>query len=280
MAGEELLPSALTNTTSVLQFSQAYAQALPGLIMRGDVGSIIMAIILSYVALIIVHQISFHLLRVFKFAGVLAIVGLTFYTVVTEFLGRFKGQADPMFMLIAVIGIAIGFVGVIVTVKGLLGQARRREPERHAHPAPRPVVHAKPASPLQVVANAAMPEEARLFQEKFVTMIIYILVAEFGVFSSLSTNAPTPQVGMILLGVFTAGVGLFVYKAFEDRREGFLMLGTAYVFAFLVALALGFFWNNMGLVELFSDKFFTSDSLVGLITGVALSMFMVKEKEK
>ena len=275
------------NTTSALQFGQAYVQAIPSLVMQGDVSAIVIGLILFYIALIALNKISFYLLKVIKYVVVLAIVLSAFYSLVMTFIAKFAG-AQPMYMLLGLIGLAVGFVGVIVALYALYKQATRTSKLVKARDSK---MLAYQQHVLQQEKEALEEERKELAKEKvqikqnmlqqlvkkqgvLLTIITYIMIAEFGVFSSVTISAPTPEIGIIMVTMFVVGVIAYVYRTYPDPMDGMKMLGVAFIFAFVLSLVLGHFWVGHEVAELLSVGYFALDSMVAFITGVALSLFM------
>ena len=275
------------NTTSAIHFGSAYLQSLPTQIMGGDVGAIVIGLILFYISLIILNKLSYYLLKVIKYLVVVAIVLSAFYSLIMTFLEKFAG-ADPTYTILGLIGIAVGFVGVIIALYSLFKQATKTTK----------LATANNAKMLAYHKQLLMDEKARLENERkrlemervkvkksalqqivtkqsvLLSIVTYIMIAEFGVFSSVTISAPTPEIGMIMAGMFIVGVVAYVYKTYPHPIVGLKYLAVAFVFAYLLSLLLGHYWVGHTLKELFSEAYFTLDSMVAFITGVALSLFM------
>lgn len=105
-------------------------------------------------------------------------------------------------------------------------------------------------------------------------VVAYIVIAEFGVFSSKTIAAPTVQAGLLFFIGFMLASIVFVRLTYHDYWRGLRHLGAALVIGGLLSLLLGFFWGNIPLDQLLSIQYFATDSLVALVTGLALSLFM------
>jgi hypothetical protein len=106
------------------------------------------------------------------------------------------------------------------------------------------------------------------------TVFTYIVVSEFGVFSSVTVAAPNLTAGMILFVGFMIGAFIFIRKSYHSYLVGVshLFLGT--IFAILLSIVLGNFWGEIPLDTLLSTGYFTTPALVAVATGVAVSLFM------
>lgn len=277
----------LLNATTAVGFASAYMQAMPAQIMGGDVGAIVIGLILFYITLIVLNKLSYYLLKVIKYLVVVAIVLSAFYSLVTTFLEKFAG-ANPSYMGLGLLGIAVGFIGVVIALYSLYKQATRASS----------LAKARNMKMLAYQKQLLAEEKARLESEKrrleaekaqvkksslqnivkkegvLLSIITYIMIAEFGVFSSVTISAPTPEIGMIMVAMFVVGVVAYVYKTYPHPMVGLKYLAVAFVFAYLLSLLLGYYWVGHTLRELLSKAYFTLDSMVAFITGVALSLFM------
>lgn len=275
------------DTTTAIQFAQAYLQSLPGQIMMGDVGAIVIGLILFYIALIVMNKLSFYLLKVIKYIVVVAIVLSAFYSLVMTFIEKFAG-ADPTYTIVGLVGLAVGFVGVVVALYALYKQATRTGA----------IAKARDQKVLAYQKQLLEDERGMLEQERknletekekvkqgalqqlvkkqgvLLTIITYIMIAEFGVFSSVTISAPTPEIGMVMVAMFVIGVLAYVYRTYPDPMEGMKLLAIAFVFAFGLSILLGHVWVGHELSALLSTAYFAMDSMVAFITGVALSLFM------
>ncbi|NMB79288.1 MAG: hypothetical protein GYA23_09380, partial [Methanomicrobiales archaeon] len=106
------------------------------------------------------------------------------------------------------------------------------------------------------------------------TVLAYLVVAQFGVFSSMSIPAPSFQVGMAFFILFIVAGLIFIHFTYNNYVTGLRHLFIGLVVGGIVALMLGYFWGNIPLNELLSPAFFQSNALVALVTGLALSLFM------
>jgi len=271
------------------EFAQTYLQSLPSLVMQGDVGAIVIGLILFYVGLILLNKISYYMLRVLKYVVIVAIVVSAFYAVVMTFITKMAG-AEALYVILGLIGVGVGFTGVIVALYALYREATKNasiakirqekmlayhkqlleeekdkiEKEKEKLKAEKQEIEKKSSSIKSIIKK----------QSVLLTIITYILIAEFGVFSSVTVSAPTVEIGMIMFGLFTVGVVVYTLKNYPDPKQGLMYLGAAFAFAYVMSVVLGHVWVGHTLEELLSTAYFALDSLVAFITGIALSLFM------
>ncbi|MFC2174279.1 hypothetical protein ACFLQ2_00210 [archaeon] len=272
----------------VIEFAQSYLQAIPSLVIQGDVGAIVIGLILFYVGLIVVNKLSFYMLRVLKYVVIVAIVVSAFYAVVMTFITKMAG-AEVLYILLGLVGIGIGFAGVVAALYTLYREATKNVDIAKIRQEKMLAYHKELLQEEKDKLEAAkeqLEEQKEELEKKgsiqkiikqqsvLLTIITYILIAEFGVFSSITVSAPTVEIGMIMFALFTVGVVVYTLKNYPDPRQGLVYLAAAFVFAFVMSVVLGHFWVGHALGELLSTAYFALDSLVAFITGIALSLFM------
>jgi len=113
------------------------------------------------------------------------------------------------------------------------------------------------------------------FHDRSVLAVLsYIVVAEFGVFSSVTVHAPSAMVGMGLFASFMLAAFIFIRTSYHHYLVGIRHLIVGTLFGFFLSLLLGHFWAEIPTAILLSQNYFATNSLVAFITGLALSLFM------
>ncbi|MDP6670756.1 MAG: hypothetical protein QGI60_02985 [archaeon] len=144
-------------------------------------------------------------------------------------------------------------------------------------------VQATPAiTPTQVQQPAMLSKQVLLpknllqsFNDRSLLAVLsYMVVAQFGVFSGVTIGAPNQMVGMIFFGLFLVAAFVFIKTTYHNYLTGLRHLIIALVFGFALSVVLGHVWATIPLAELLSTAYFTSNSLVALVTGLAISLFM------
>ena len=105
-------------------------------------------------------------------------------------------------------------------------------------------------------------------------VLAYLVVAQFGVFSSKTMPAPSFQVGVAFFVLFIIAGLFFIHFTYHNYLTGLRHLVMAVIVGTIIAMVLGYFWGNIPLDQLISPAFFQTDALVALVTGLALSLFM------
>ncbi|MCQ1537408.1 PAS domain S-box protein [Methanocalculus taiwanensis] len=105
-------------------------------------------------------------------------------------------------------------------------------------------------------------------------IIIYLIIAEFGIFSSRTIAAATAQAGMTFFIIFMGACFIFIRLVYTDYLVGLKHFGVVFLLGLILSFILGHFWGGIPVETLFSLEYFGSDALVALITGISLSLFM------
>jgi|GEM_PF-5937172 len=105
-------------------------------------------------------------------------------------------------------------------------------------------------------------------------IIIYLIIAEFGIFSSRTIAAVTAEAGLTFFIMFVGACFIFIRLVYTDYLVGLRHFGIVFLLGLILSLILGHFWGGIPLEILFSPEYFGSDALVALITGISLSLFM------
>lgn len=116
-------------------------------------------------------------------------------------------------------------------------------------------------------------KEALHNEKSLLSVLVYLIVAQFGVFSSPTLSAPNVQVGIIFFSIFIVGIIIFMKSSYKNLQTAVTYFGVTFLVGLLLSFALGILWGKNTLPELLSTNFFTSDSLVAMITGMGFSLF-------
>lgn len=105
-------------------------------------------------------------------------------------------------------------------------------------------------------------------------VLSYIIVAEFGVFSSVTVAAPNSTVGLGLFVAFMLAAFIFIKTTYHSYAVGIRHLVTGAIFGIVLSIGLGHIWVGTPLEMLLALGYFATNSLVAFITGLAVSLFM------
>jgi hypothetical protein len=113
-----------------------------------------------------------------------------------------------------------------------------------------------------------------LQDRSLLAVLSYIIVAEFGVFSSVTIAAPNSTVGFGFFVAFMLAAFIFIRTTYYSYAVGLGHLAVGAIFGIVLSIALGHLWVGTPLELLLSLEYFATNSLVAFITGLAVSLFM------
>jgi hypothetical protein len=291
----------LSQIALVQQQAVEYLYALPDEVMRGNIFAIVLFLILLYIAIYIIQKFTTLLVFVLKKIFLLIIVALAFFVFVRVFALKIAIEGITADTIIfgaagAVIGIIAIFIALYVTLHSIIRLQRKPEavtesslPAEEEVPALTPPIdvaaelrekelaHAEKATlepSLPTTVKEKLSLESLKSDKHIGAVIAYIIIAEFGVFSSKTIAAPTLEAGLMFFIVFLLASVVFIRMTYHDYWRGLRHLAAALVIGGGLSLLLGYFWGGIPLDQLLSLSYFTTDALVALITGLALSLFM------
>lgn len=288
---------------------------MPSAIMQGDVFALTITLIIFFIAVVVINQLTGLLIRFLKKAILFIIVSLAFWQFVIMFYGKVTTEGFTQDTIIfGAIGFILGFVAIstalFVALRSYyesqegtsLFPFKPSSDEPGEEPGSKPaLMPSQPTSPLQsqggltAISATPAPEPAppdnrmgatltamkdtlsvsNLKSDKSLGAVLaYLVIAQFGVFSSKTMPAPSFQVGIAFFVIFLIAGLVFIHFTYNNYLTGLRHLVLAILIGTIIALVLGHFWGNIPIDQLLSLSFFQTDALVALVTGLALSLFM------
>lgn len=268
----------ITANTTAPSFIVNYFYSLPTLVSQGDVAAIIISFILFFTGLVVVNKITAVLLSLIKKIIFFLITGIAVYYFFKSFLVRTAMTGftvDNIIFglsgsLIGLLGLGLSFYWLSKSFKEDMLKEKVKLPKLSD-------IKAKEDTDEKQVKRILFSDLSLdlLKQEKSVlSIIIYLTIAEFGVFSSPTIAPPSPQIGLVFFSIFLIASIIFIKKIYKDFKLGLAHFGIATLFGFVLSIVLGHFWGNFPIESLLSIQYFASHSVVALITGIAVSLFM------
>jgi hypothetical protein len=290
----------LSSVTTSLQPALEYLYSLPDEIMRGNVFAIAISLILIFFAITIIQKFTTLLVFVLKKIFLLIIVVLAFYEFIRMFALRIAAEGITTDTIIfGTVGATVGIIATVIAlyvafrsirtlrgkpVQGAKPQLPKGEEIPSASPLPadepgrgkEPEPAEKPMdkSSLSTSMRENLSLESLKSDKHIGAVIAYIIIAEFGVFSSKTIAAPTLNAGLAFFVIFMLASVVFIRMTYHDFWKGTQHLAVALVIGSALSIILGYFWGSIPIDQLLSPAYFTTDALVALITGLALSLFM------
>lgn len=267
-----------TTNITASNFIVNYFYSLPALVTQGDVAAITISFILFFTGLVLINKITAVLLSLIKKTIFFLITGIAVYYFFKNFLIRTSMTGLTMDNIIfGLVGSLVGLIGLGLSFYWLSKSFRENLLKNK--------VDLPKITDLKTKEDADKKQERHILfsdtsfnllkQEKSIlSIIIYLTIAEFGVFSSPTISPPNPQIGFVFFSIFLVASVIFIKKIYSDFKLGLTHFGIAILFGFILSIILGYFWGNFPFTDLLSLRYFASHSVVALITGIAVSLFM------
>ena len=287
-------PSMELSPEGIIGYITGYIDTMPSAIMQGDIFALTITLIVFFIAVVVINQLTGLLIRFLKKAILFIIVTLAFWQFILMFSARASTDGLTTDTLIfGAAGFVIGFVAISTAFYVALRSFRLARKKQVATPDPEKPVEDAPAATAVVTAApgqdpvpeagvggtlSAMKETLSINNLKsdksLGTVLAYLVIAQFGVYSSVTLPAPSLQVGLAFFGLFVIAGLFFIHYTYNNYHTGIRHLVGAIIVGTVVAIVLGHFWGDIPLDQLISPAFFQSSALVALVTGLALSLFM------
>jgi len=277
-----------------------YIRSLPSEILRGDIFALTITLIAFFIAVVIINRLTTLLVLVLKKTILFIIVALAFWQFISLFFTRLSTEGLTNDLIIfGAAGILVGFVAIIISLyvafrsmyavrqeHAATGKAGTKEspgirPEpggifpAGASPDLAPAqMHGGPAGSATAALRDSLSVNSLKSDQSLGAVLAYLIIAQFGVFSSVTIPAPTFMVGVAFFTLFLIAAFFFIHFTYTDYRTGIRHLILAVLVGTMVAVILGYFWADIPFATLLSPAFFESNALVALVTGLAISLFM------
>lgn len=273
-----------------------YLINLPAEVQRGDLFAIMVALIILYCIILVLVKFTRLVIHGAKKIFVFIIVAIAAYIFLQDFLLRIITEGLTLDNIIfgfggllcgiLAVGIAL-YKAVRAYRRGREEKIRQKEQEMPHYPPPEQYwEEPPPPAPVPTPAPAPPAQPAEEEQQSIIPflnihkdnsvgmVIIYLIIAEFGIFSSKTIAAASAESGFNFFIVFMAAAFIFIKLTYHSYLKGLRHFAVVSLLGFGLSIILGHFWGGIPLETLLSMQYFGSDALVALITGIALSLFM------
>ena len=279
-----------TNTTGIIGFTQSYLQALPTLVLQGNFFAILVASAIFLVGIFVINKVTDFLWHFIKKTIVLFITGLAVYYFGAEFYSRFTVHGLTVGTIVfGVLGVAIGLIGVSLAVKSWFGGVKKSYSKIRTGKIEETETGKLGETKTGKIEETKKEEESQTgikelkdmlsFQmirhdTNLLSILVYLVIGQFGIFSSPTIAPPNPTMGLILFGLFLLGSAFFVMQTYKNKRKGLSHLIIALIFGLVLSILLGHFWVGIEIKTLLSLGYFGTNCVIALITGMAISLIM------
>ncbi|MBN2368157.1 hypothetical protein JXC34_03985 [Candidatus Woesearchaeota archaeon] len=286
-----------TNSTGVSANLLNYVFSLPVEVSQGNTVAIIIALLAFFVAIIVINAVSSLLISFLKRTILLIIILLVLIGAFPTYIAIIQAEGFTFSNIImGVLALVASVFAVFIASRSFAKSAKEqllkladkirgveKTPEdkiqeqfilkkelelKKEIQAEEAALHHQQESLKGTFSKEALQNEKSVF-----AVLVYLIVAEFGVFSSPTLSAPSVQVGILFFTIFIVGILLFAKHAYKNFKTAATYFGVTFVVGITLSFVLGLLWGKNTLAELLSPAFFTSDSLVAMITGMGVSLF-------
>lgn len=267
------LLNSTNSSIASMEFVRAYIDSIPSLMQQGDLVAIILGLIFFFIVLVIINKLSSILLVVIKRTIVFVITFLILYTYVPVFINKIMIEGFTIQnILIGVAGTIVCLVAFSIASIELFKDAKKVvKQKQEMQPESEEVI-------IEQRDDGSFTFQSLTKDKSLLNLLTYLTVAQFGVFSSVTLAAPNVKIGLSLLVLFVIASLIFIKQSYKDYKRGLVHLAIAFIVGFVLSLLLGTMWGNQTISQLLSIEYFSSDSLVALITGMAVSLFASSKK--
>lgn len=259
-----------------------YFGTLPQQVMQGNAVAIMISLLIFFVLILIINAISAFLLSFMKRTILFLIIILVIYDFFPRYieLVRLQGWQFST-IIIGITATAASIFGFYIASRSFVMSAKSHFLKLADKVRQKQDVHGVVLEKERKIEGYRQQEnikemfskEALHNEKSLLSVLVYLIVAQFGVFSSPTLSAPNVQVGIIFFSIFIVGIIIFMKSSYKNLQTSVTYFSVTFLVGLLLSFALGILWGKNTLPELLSTNFFTSDSLVAMITGMGFSLF-------
>ncbi len=267
----------------------SYIEALISGALTGDSTSIIMVAGIAIILIAIIFKASSLLFGIVKRGFLFIVILLSAYYFTTTFIQRFNAEGlTEQTLIIGVLGLVVVAVSLVIAIGSFFRQAKKVKksydyPGEQEEISPKKSPSAPTFTPTQIQQPQSYTSQAltkdNLFNSlkddrSLLAVLSYVIIAQFGVFSSKTISAPNPEVGMMFFAIFFVGAFIFIKTTYHSYLKGITHLIIASIFGVILSMGLGIFWAEFPVEVMLSTGYFQTDALVAFVTGIAVSLLM------
>ena len=249
---------------------ETYALSIISKLLQGDVGAIAIVALFALLVIGLIAGVGSILFKYLKSIVLLVIIGASLYYMVSSGAVDFNNVSLTTESVMGVIGVVFGVIALFIAAKSTL--ASHKEIQRVKGEEEK--VHKEKLEVEEEKVGLLGALKGVHKDKGLLGVISYAVIAEFGVFSSVTVAAPTAQVGIAFVGVFFLAAFAFLRNSYDDYWKGVRHLAVLGTLCFGLSILLGHYWALIPLTDLLSMAYFTSPAAVATVTGVAVALFM------
>ncbi len=283
---------------SIFSSTIDYVSSLPQEMLAGNVFAVSSVLIFAYITILLINKLTGLLIFVLKKVILAVIISLAFYMFLQGlYLKVLTEGFTTDLIILGVAGTLIGFLALFISLYAAFSSvkvARRKKQKVEVKSGITKSADLKTTSEItektgeiettiktQTTGEVKDRNFGEMLSMQSITndktlgaVLAYLIVAQFGVFSSKTIAAPTAEVGLGFFIAFMIAALFFIQHSYKDYKKGVFHLAAAFVVGIILSIILGHYWGNYPVEQLLSIAYFSTDSLVAFVTGLALSLFM------
>jgi len=264
------------SNSSAAAFALDYGRQLPSLALQGNFFALVLMCIFGWVLMVVLNKLTGVLLQLIRHTFVFIITGFGALFFFLEFRRRLAGGLTTETLVFGALGLAVSVVGLLFAVYAVVMKVREAR-----SPWPKRSYDQANALPVEMPEEPEPPRNLGEFSDIFTNVkdtslfsaLAFMVVGQFGVFSTETFSAPTAMTGFIFLVAFLIAAMVFIRQSYKRYMLGVTHLIVTFVVGVILSIFLGSAWAQLPLTTLLSGAYFTTSSLVALISGMALSIF-------
>jgi len=266
----------IPGSENIISAALGYLFSLPTLIMQKDYFAIMVSLILLYALIALINKISLVFLVVAKKTISLLVTILALVLIYSKFVESLGTEGFSFnTLIIGLVGIVITILGTIITFYAFFSRTKEAISITVKPQEGMPALEEKPELDLNHIKSfkTFFSLDSLKNDKSLLSVLTFLVVAEFGVFSSATISAPNVQIGVIMFLIFMIFSFVFIKQSYKDYKKGLTHIVITFVLGVILAVILGHSWAGIPFSILFSMQVFATESLVALISGMALSLF-------
>ncbi|MFH1722686.1 MAG: hypothetical protein ABH950_08805 [Candidatus Altiarchaeota archaeon] len=255
----------------------------------GDLMAVTFLLVLVYVSILIINKLTDLLLIVISKLMVFAIISSALYLFFLDWMAKVAAGPTAETIILGLVGLLAGVGAFSIALYSLIQSTKhvkklkekeiedkqKEEEDKKLDEARKGVEETKK----EVLALREFLTMQTFKDDKSLGAVLaYMAIAQFGIFSSKTISAPSSIIGFVFFVIFLAATGFFIKINYKSYRLGLTHFGVALFVGFVLSIILGVTWGDYSATELISPAYFQTDSLVALMTGIALPIFMGSKK--
>lgn len=269
----------------IVDFVVRYLTNMPQEILSGDIFAVSLFLMAVYLMVYIVNKLTGLIIFFLKGLFLLTIVTLAYSKFIRMLIERVYADGwTHQNVILGVSGLIIGLAAFSLSAYAALSSLKDVHKDIREETKSKEIVE-KPDEDMDEVMEKKKVEEQMSLNDMFKltnlrndktlgVVLTYLIIAQFGVFSSKTISAPNETIGLYFFILFISAALLFIRQSYSDYVRGLRHFIVALLMGTTLSIVLGHYWGGYPRDIMLSLKYFGTDSLVALVTSLSVSLFM------